>query len=341
MPKINNNAQIQSRILKGWKPNLYLTNIGIAFFQTLPFVARELFPIVPVQLQSSFYYKFDKGDLARRQMKDKPQFGKVSPAQMGQTDDSYATKVKQIITGIDQIATLNYQRSGAAGVADPRRARTQFVTEQMNIELDCNFADKFFKADVWNNQYAGVASNPSASQFLRFSDAASDPIKVIDELLTDGKRRARRKFNKLGLGADVFNALKNHPDILARVSYGGSTANPATVNENVLAQLFGLQRVVVLESTYNKAGDGETEDMDFICDPKGMLLCFVPDAPSIDVPSAGYTFAWDMLGDGNWMAVDQFEGEGGTHSEYIEGLISTDMKKVSDDCAVYLKDAVA
>jgi hypothetical protein len=337
---VSNNAQIMTRIAKGWKPNLYLTNMGIAYFQQMPYVARTLFPIVPVPLQSSYYYKFDRADLARIQVHDKPQFGKVAPAQMGQTDDSYATKVKQIIVGLDQINNLNFQRTNAAGVADPRRARTQFVSEQTNIYLDYVFAQKYFKAGVWSNQLTGVASAPAAGQFLQFNDAASDPIGVISGVITDMKRRIRRKPNKIGLGTLVYDEFKKHPDLLERVKYTGTTANPAKVNEQVLAQLFEVEQVVVLESTYNAAGDGENENMQFICDPKGILICYAPPAAAIDVPSAGYIFAWDMLGDGNWLAVDQFEGEGGTHSDYIEGLISVDMKIVANDCGTYLANAV-
>ena len=47
-----------------------------------------------------------------------------------------------------------------------------------------------------------------------------------------------------------------------------------------------------------------------------------------------------MLGNGNWMATDQFEGEGGTHTEFIEGLMSTDMRKTADDLACYMKNCV-
>lgn len=55
-----------------------------------------------------------------------------------------------------------------------------------------------------------------------------------------------RMPNRLGLGINVFNALKVHPGILERVKYGGSTANPASVTENVLAQLFGVEKIVRL-----------------------------------------------------------------------------------------------
>jgi hypothetical protein len=332
--RIGNASAIQARIAKGWTPNMYLSNMSLAFFQQLPWGARELFPIVPVSLIASHYYKFNKGDLARLQVGDKPTFGKVDPAVMGITDDNYSCKVKQVIVGIDQIDALNYQRTNAPGVIDPRKSRSQFITEQMNLELDVKFAANYFKTGVWANELEG------GTDFEYFNDTASDPIAVIEEAIDSVKKKARRKPNKIGLGNDVFKVLKHHPDIVERVKYTGSTANPASVTERVLAELFQVQKVVVMESTYNTAGDGLTESMDFICDPKGMLICYAPDSPQIDMPSAGYIFTWDMLGTGNWMAVDQFEGEGGTHSEYMEGLLAYDMKKVSDDCAVYLSDVV-
>jgi len=65
--------------------------------------------------------------------------------------------------------------------------------------------------------------------------------------------------NKLSLGYDSFTALKNHPDILERVKYTGSSANPAVVNENVLAQILGFAEVKVLEATYNAAEEGQLQ----------------------------------------------------------------------------------
>lgn len=64
---------------------------------------------------------------------------------------------------------------------------------------------------------------------------------------------------------------------MERIKYTGTSANPAVVKEQVLAQLFGLREVVVLDSTYNAAGLTENEDMQFICDSKGALLCYATD----------------------------------------------------------------
>ncbi len=335
----NTTAGIQTEIAKGWKPNQYLTNMSMAFFQQGEFAARQLFPICPVALSSSYYYTFSKADLARDNVQRKPDYGHVAPAVMGLTDNTYACKVDQILVGIDEILTLNFQRSNAPGSADPRRARVRFITEQMNIHQDIQFAEKFFKTGVWANEWQGAAAADSANKkFLKFDNSNSDPIGLFDGLVNDIKRVGRRRPNKLALGVDTFMALKANPFIQERIKYTGTTANPAIVTEQVLAQCFGVETVVVLDSTYNASKSGE--DMQFICDSKGALLMYTTNNPQIDEPSAGYTFTWDMLGNGSYIATDQFDGEGGTHTQFIEGLIATDMHKTSDDLAIYLSDCV-
>ncbi|MGN0489341.1 MAG: hypothetical protein ACI4HO_08780 [Ruminococcus sp.] len=334
------NGAINARIAKGWTPNKYLTNLSQAYFQNpADFVATKIFPIVPVAQSSGYFYTFSKGDLARDNVSRKPAFGKVTPAVMGHTDDAYHCEVDQIIVGIDQIGALDYTRSGAPGSIDPRRGKVRFATEQMLLHQDILFAQNFFQKGVWSNELTGVASNPTGKQFLKFTDGNFDPVNFFNAQKKAIKQEGRRSPNKLALGVDAYNALANHGDIVERVKYTGSTANPAVVTPNVLAQLFGLDEVVVLESTYNAGAIGQ-EDMQFICDPASALLCYTTKAPAIDEPSAGYIFAWDMLGNGAYSAFDQFEGEKGTHSEFIEGLMSTDMKKTADCLAVFLTDCV-
>lgn len=338
---MSTNAGIAAEIAKGWKPNQYLTNMSQAYF-TKPgdFVAPAIFPICPVQTSSGFYYTFDKADLARDSVRRKPAFGKVQPAIMGTGENQYGCKVDQVIVGIDQIAALNYQRTRAPGVMDPRRAKVRFANEQMSLHLDIMFAKGFFQSGVWNDEWTGVDSSPSGKQTLKFNDENFDPVNFFDERRRDIKRRGRRNPNRLALGSEAFTALKNHPDIIERVKYTGSTANPAIVTEAALAAILGFEQVKVLESTYNVAAPGEDADMQFICDSKSALMCYATPTPQIDEPSAGYIFTWDMLGNGSYTAMDQYEGEKGTHSEFIEGLMSTDMRKTADDLATFFSAVV-
>lgn len=341
--EVGSAAELQARIAKGWKPNRYLTNMSMASFANAgDYVATSIFPICPVTFSTGYYYVYNKGDLARDNVQRKPKFGKVDPAQMGHSDATYKCEVDQIIVGIDQIGAQNYQRANVPPSIDPKRAKNRFIVDQQLLHLDIMFANKFFKTGVWANEFEGIASGSAAGsgQFIKFSDANSDPIQFFDARMRQIRLEGRRTPNKLTLGYDTYLALKEHPDLLERVKYTGSTANPAKVNEKVLAELFGVDEVKVLYATYNAAEEGQKDDMQFICEPDGALLSYTTSSPQIDEPSAGYIFTWDMLGDGNYMATDVFEGEGGTHSEFMEGLLSVDMKKTCDDLACYMKKCV-
>ena len=338
-----NTANIAKAIADGsWKPNLYLTNVSVAQFQQPDdFVAYKLFPIVPVAQPMSKYYKFSKADLARVVMQRKPAFGTAAPAVWSQEEGSYTCEVYQALYGVDQLSARPFAVAGAPGVADPQVAKAKVAAEQTKLFMDVQFAQNFFKAGVWANEYTGGTTTPSANQFYQFDNDNSDPIAFVDSLKTEMKREGRRTPNKLALGADTYTALKNNPVIIDRIKYSGSSANPATVNRNVLAQLFGVDEVLVLESTYNAAAQGAEADMQYVCDSKGMLLCYTTGAPAIDEPSAGYIFAWDMLGAGQHMAVTNFMGAPATHREFVESLCSFDMQQVSTDLAVYCKSCVA
>lgn len=124
------------------------------------------------------------------------------------------------------------------------------------------------------------------------------------------------------------------------ITGSGSTPNPALVNENVIAAVLGIDQVKVLYGTENTANLGQAANMAFTFNSKDALLTYTTPKPSVEEPSAGYIFTWDMLGNGSWMTTDAFEGEPGTHSEFVEGLMATGMKKTCDDLAIYLSGCV-
>lgn len=332
-------AGLELRIAKGWKPNMVLSNMAMAFFQEPSFyVAPDIFPMLPVQTSIGNYYEFSKAELAKDQFGRKPAFGKVDPAVFTHDTKQYTTEVDQLIIGIDQIAALNYQRAGAPATIDPRRANTRLATEQAKMHLDNTFAKGFFNPDVWGNLKTGDATGSASNSFQFFSDANMDIIEYFDDLKREILLNGRRLPNRLTLGYDAFIAMKNHPQFLNRVVSGGSTPNPAKVNEAVIASVLGIDTVKVLYSTQNVAPLGQEAKMEFVFNTNDALLSYAPATPSLEEPSAGYIITWDMLGTGAYMTSDSFEGEGGTHSEFTETLLCTSMKKTCDDLAIYLHD---
>ena len=343
MQNFNTTAAIQAAIAKGaFDPHIRLTNMAMAYYQSMENrPAKSLFPVLPVQLSTSSYYKFSKEDLLRDNVQRKPQFGKVNPAQIAYETGVYSCQVDQIILGIDQIMQVDYRRTKAPAFIQAENAKTKTITQQMAIHQDIVFAESFFKSNVWGNEWRGAAAaDESNKKFVKFSDANSTPIQFFRARVKDIQQQTGRKPNKLGLGVDTFEALINHPTIIARVEGMGSSENPAQANESVLAKLFGVEKVVVFDTIANFSKPGLDGRMDFICDRKGALLVYAPDTPSIDEPSAGYIFTWDMLGDGNYLPILKGLGEFGTHSEYIEGLIANDMRKTADDLGCYMSECV-
>ena len=339
----NTTEGIMAEIAKGtFVPHAPLTRMALTYYQNAEnYFAKSLFPVCPVTQSAGKYYEFSRADLLRDDWKHKPAYGKVDPAVLGEMLKVYACDVDQIIMGIDQIKQTDLLRRIGPSVANPKQQRTKSIAEKANIHQDRLFADSFFKEGVWKNEKTGVDSTtPEAGQFIKFSNDNSDPIDFIDKEKTRMKQLTGRTPNRMGIVANVYDCLKNHPAMRECVRYGGSTANPAKVNLNVLAQLFGMEKIVVMDSIMNDAQLGEEENMQYIGDPNAFLLVYATSAPRVDEPSAGYIFSWDMLGDGMILPILNYPGEGGTHAEFVEGLMATDMRKVSDDLACFYKDAV-
>lgn len=336
-------AQINAQIAKGaFRPHTALTNMGLAYYQNAAnYFAKAIFPICRVQLSADNYYIFNKEDLLRDNWQRKPAYGKTMPAVVSEHTDTYKCQVDQMIMGIDEIRQTDLQRRQGPAIRDPRQQRTKTIAEQANIHQDRLFAEGFFRSGVWANEWTGIDDTATGEkEFIKFSNDNSDPIKFIADQKTEMHQQTGRTPNKLAIGANVFNALRQHPGILDRVKYGGSTANPASVTKNVLAQLFEVDELVVMMSIFNQAKQGAEADMSFIGDPNALLLAYATDAPAVDEPSAGYIFTWDMLGDGQLLPIFHYPGENGTHSEYVEGLMAYDMRKTADDLAVFCKDVV-
>lgn len=331
-----NDIQIRKQ-LGGWVPNARLSNLCMMYFEDAQFAARRVFPVCPVQLPSGYFYTFSKADLARDNVRLKPDNGAVMPAVMGISDSAYSCRVHQIIIGLDKLVALPFQNEGAF---DPVQTRVKTINEQLNLHLEIEFAKNFFKTGVWQNQWTGAATgNDVQKKFKRFDDATSDPINFIDARLTEIRREGRKRPNKLCLGIDAYIALKNHPTVTERIKYTGTNSAPAVVNEQVLAQIFGLEQVIVLDATYNAGGFGE-ESMQYICDSKSALLLYAPDEISIDTPSAGMIFAWQING-ADFIAIDQYEGNDGSHADFVEGVMAFDARKTADCLACFMTGCVS
>ncbi|MFI3254449.1 MAG: hypothetical protein R3Y63_08970 [Eubacteriales bacterium] len=330
----------EALVSKKFKPHAYLTGICLQQVQNPKnYVSGKMFPMVPVSQSSGYYREFSKADLMRDSMGPKPELGHIAPAIFGSREHMYACTVDQVLTGIDSIAQVDYDRAGYQGLTNPKNAKAIWIGNQMAMHLDVLWAKKFFNAEAWDTVFTGTDSTPGSTSFYKFDNANCDPVQMMGEITTKMLEQGLYEPNKMCIGKCAFDALRYNEGVLDRIKYQGSEANPANVTEKVLASLFGLEEIVVAKSLVNTAPMGQ-ERIEYICNPDDVLLVHTTATPSVDEPSAGYTFMWDPLGNGQLTPTTHYDGPLGTHSEYVEGLMAADHKIVCQDLGVYLSGAV-
>ena len=319
-----------------------LTNISVAFLQNADhFAAGKVFPNVPVSKQSDRYFVFDRGDFNRDEAEVRAP-GTESAGGGYELDNTptYFANVWAFHHDVpDQV------RSNADPAVDVERAAAEHVMHKMLIRREKEWATKFFSTGVWTNEDAGVASSAGTNEVIQWSDTISgDPIANIRNAKTTILQNTGFMPNKLVLTQPVMDALMDHPDIVDRVKYSGGVgnANPAMVNEQTLATLFGLQEVVISRAIENTANQGATASHSFIAG-KNALLTYAAPAPSLMTPTGGYQFSWTgFMGQTNAFGVatkrfylDHLE------STRVEAQMAFDMKLVSADLGYFFKDIVA
>ena len=321
--------------------NAPLTNVSVAYMQEASaYVADKVFPRVPVKKQSDVFCKYSKSDWRRTDAQKRAPGTESAGSGWKVNTDLYYAQVYAVHKDLD-----DQTRSNADSNWSLDKDATTFVTNQLLLKRDLDWNAAFFKDGVWAQDLTGVATAPTTNQFLKFSDAASDPISLFADLQTKFVLQAGRKANTLVLGAHVVNAMKQHPDIIDRIKY----TQKGIVTTDLLATLFDVEKVLVSYASYTdvaEINDAKAQDAaatyQFMTNSTGALLCYSPKAPSLMEPAAGYTFTWNgyLGGNSHGIRMSNFRMEH-IRSDRIEGEMTYDMKVVSPDMGIFMKDAVA
>jgi len=318
--------------------NTPLTNISIAFLQNASnFVATRVFPNIPVSKQSDRYYVYARGDFNRDEMQERAPA--TESAGGGYTLDNTPTYFANRFSFHKDIP--DEVRANADAALNPDREATAFVTHKALIKREKMWVANYFGSSIWSNEYTGVASSPTGSQKLQWNDANSTPIEDVRL----GKRTIAQSTgyepNKLVVGRAVFDALLDHPDIIDRIKYGQTAGAPAMAGADVLAKLFGVDEVMVMNAVENTAKEGQTASHSFI-GGKNCLLTYATSSPGLMTPTAGYTFSWTgLLGSGaEGNRIRSFRMEA-LNADRVEIDMSFDLKLVSADLGAFWSGIVA
>lgn len=321
--------------------NQPLTNVSVAWIQNKnEYIADKVFPKVPVQKQSDLYWKYSKSEWRRTDAAKRAPGTESKGVGYKVDTGTYFCHVYAVHKDIDDQVRANADSNFKLDAE-----ATKFITGQLLLKRDIDWSSTFFKTGVWTTEYTGVSGTPSAGQFKQWNDDASDPINDISTHILNFRELNGFAPNVMVMGPHVLKALKNHPDIIDRIKY----TQKGIVTKDLIATLFDVPRIEVTYATKATVAEiNDTADMDaaatysFIHNSKGMLLAYSADSPSIQTPTAGYTFTWNgyTAGNSEGIRVKNFRMEH-IASDRIEAEMTYDMRVIAPECGVWYNSVVA
>ena len=321
-----------------------LTNLTIAFLQDANgFIADRVFPKVSVAKKTDKYYIYNRADF-NRTGQVQPRAPRTQAPRVGMTlsQDTYSADVFSLATDFDFQTLANEDAA-----LDIRAAGAQMLTHQLLIDREIKWASTYFTGGVWGTDWDGVAGSPSTAQVRQWSDYTnSTPIQDVTAIMrTVQLKSGGFKPNVMVLGKEVRDILVNHPTILARLNGGATVTNTALVTDAKLAEIFGVEEFMVMETVKNTAAEGLTEANAFI-GGKAVAFYYRPRSSGLMIPSAGYTFTWDDLenASGHGIAIKSYRGDylaiDGI-AEVLEANLAYDHKVVSADLGAFIDTVIA
>lgn len=312
-----------------------LTDLAIGYAQEQSdFVADKIFPVIPVNKQTDRYFIFDKSDLFRDDAKLRAAGTESAGGGQRLSTGTYSCDIYAYHEDIPLAISANADYNSEMGAIIN-------VTQKLLLRREKLFAASALSSGVWANDLTGVASAPTGSQFLQWNDANSNPITDVETARGLVKRSTGKSANVGVIGYDVYKALKDHPDIAARVQYNGSTSDPARITVEALAALFDLEELYIMGAVEETAAEGDASSMAFINRNK-FLLCHRPKTAGFQVASAGYLFSWQSYTglESPDIAVSSFHMPQ-LKSDRYEGEIAIDAKVTATDLGVLMLNVVA
>lgn len=311
-----------------------LTDLSIAFLQDAAgFVARRVFPQVDVEKQTDIYPVYPRRDWMRREARRRaPHAESAGSGWRVQTNNTYRCEVFAVHKDVGP-----QERSNQSRPFDLDRDATEWIAQQLMMELEAQWAASFFAAGVWGTDLQGVAGVPAAGQFRQWDQAAATPIIDIQGEIVRIASLTGRRPNKLVLSPRTWNRLRNHATLLDRIVH----TQRGVITEDIVAALCGLDEVMVAWGVQDTSAEGAADATNFIFGNHAML-CYAAPRPALYQPSAGYTFGWTGLLGANalggrinrvpmpWL---------GLGTERIEGEIALDPRVVSNELGVMFLDA--
>lgn len=290
-----------------------LTNIAIGYRSPM-FIGDIVFPHVPVIKKSDKFYKFLKGDWFRLDAAVRGAGAEAAQGGYKLTTGDYSC-LEYALAHPVPIELIN----NADDPLQPMTTAVQYLVRQLQLRKEYQVAKLCVTAANW------TSTNDAAGGWAKTADGTGNTF--IEDVFT-AKATIRELIgvepNTLVVDAVTWDNIIQEYSVLERIKYSMTTGQPAMVNASMIAQLFGLGRVLVGGAIYSDAEEtvagtefNAVRMWETNADKGAAWLGYVTPTPAINEPAAGYVFEW--------------QGDAGQQSEQVQGDAHRTVRRWWDD----------
>ena len=295
-----------------------LTNLSIAF-NPAGYIAAGVFPRISVQRITDKFFIYSKGDWLRREAKPRAPGTRSVRGGYGLSTSQYTAIEYAFATPVTDEQVRNSDNP-----LRPLEDGTKFVTRQLLAEQESQVAAIALGTSIWTG---------SATPAVTWNNPTSTPLEDVQTGFESVVSTIGQMPNLAVLGYNVWSDLKDHPDIVSRISGAAGPESPAIVSQKAVAGLFGVDKLLIGVQIENTGLEGGTDTMAFIWG-KHLLLAYVTSSPALMEPTAGYIFTYQ---DRKILRFRE-EQEG---QDVIDGRWSFDVQQTAPDAGYVFRSVVA
>lgn len=244
------------------------------------FISTDIFPIFPVPEKTA-----EIPNLPAEAMLSLPETRRAPKSAYGRSDwqfdtQNYNCEEHGWEDPVDDVQAALYARYFDAEFVSARRAAGIVKRNQ-----EKRLADFLFNLTTFAGKTAAVTTEWSTAATAKpASDVKTARMAVYDATGV--------MPNTVVMSRVVRENLNLVTDIIDRIKYTNGAVDMLNLADKLIAQALGVDQVLVGNSKYNSADEGQAFAAANIWDDEYCLVCQVDNSPDLEDPSIGRTFMW-------------------------------------------------
>lgn len=245
-------------------------------------IADLIFPVVDVVKQSDFYAVFSRADALRIEDTARAPGTMANKISRGMSSGTYFAKNYALDYPIVLEDRENMDQLFLQKIYNGRVA---YLMDKLMLDWENRIASKVTSGSNVGS-YSAVGSS--------WSDLDnSDPISDINNMLDNVRDSTGKRPNNLVMGETAYRLARRNAAV--RNLIFGSNNGGGFASRAQLADLFEVDQVLVGGAYKNTGNEAQAESLVQVWGPN-VLAYYAPSAPSMDVPSFGYSIRWNRPG---------------------------------------------